>query len=162
MPKPLLKNISKTENDLLSTAKLEVPKTINTNPIMLNRILRKKRSKKYIDIFHKLDTGGNISNEEKIREIKNIIEEEFSEIDFNSIGMLLGVISVCYLGEPYEVHTLDFTGNIITHYKKNESLPSIMEGARNLALRGGYKFIEIYSDCYRAVSSNGAFSVIQI
>ena len=36
-----------------------------------------------------------------------------------------------------------------------------MEGARSLAAHGGYEFVEVYSDgTYRAISSNGAVSVV--
>ena len=29
---------------------------------------------------------------------------------------MLGIVSICYLGKPYEVHSLDITGQIIEHY----------------------------------------------
>ena len=52
------------------------------------------------------------------------------------------------------------TGEIIEHYKSGQSLPGGLEKARSIAMRGGYEFIEVYSDCCRAVSSNGSVSVI--
>ena len=69
-------------------------------------------------------------------------------------------MAVCYLGKPYEVHTLDVTGGIIEHYQTGQILPNGMEKARSIALRGGYEFIEVYTDCCRAISSNGKVSVI--
>ncbi|MDO4167932.1 MAG: hypothetical protein Q4D32_11070, partial [Eubacteriales bacterium] len=71
-----------------------------------------------------------------------------------------GCVSVCYLGEPYEVHTIDMKGGILEHYKKGQKLPDGMEKARGIALRGGYAFVEVYIDCCRAVSGNGTVSVI--
>lgn len=71
-------------------------------------------------------------------------------------------VSICYLGKPYEVHTLDITGQIIEHYKSGHILPGGLEKARSIAMRGGYDFIEVYVDCCRAVSSNGLVSVISV
>ena len=75
-------------------------------------------------------------------------------------GILLGLVSKCYLGKPYEVHILDMANQIIEHYKIGQPLPGGLEKARSIALRGGYEFIEVYIDCCRAVSSNGTVSVI--
>ena len=83
---------------------------------------------------------------------------EFPEVELS--GVLLGFVSICYLGKPYEVHTLDMSGQIIEHYQSGQMLPNGMEKARSIALRGGYDFIEVYIDCCRAVSSSGAVSVI--
>lgn len=68
---------------------------------------------------------------------------------------------ICYPGEPYEVHTLDVSGSIIEHYKRGHKLPGLLEKARNVALRGGYEFIEVYVDCCRCISSDGSVSVVR-
>lgn len=120
--------------------------------------MRKTRSKEYIDALHKLDAGGHVHNQNKVNDIINTIRNEFPEIEIS--GILLGYVSICYLGKPYEVHTLDMTGEIIEHYKMGQSLPGGLEKARSIALRGGYEFIEVYVDCCRAISSNGAVAVI--
>ena len=60
----------------------------------------------------------------------------------------------------WEIHTLDIMGEIIEHYKVGEMLPNGLEKARNVAMRGGYDFIEVYVDCCRAISSDGTVSVI--
>ena len=74
--------------------------------------------------------------------------------------ILLGVVAKCYLGDAYEVHSLDCTGKIIQHFKKGEPLLHGMEKARGIAIRGGYAFIEVYAECCRAVSEDGTVSVI--
>ena len=125
-----------------------------------DRLLRRKRSKAYMDAMHKLDAGGHVHNQSKVNEIIDAILNEFPEVEISSV--LLGFVSICYLGAPYEVHTLDLSGQIIEHYKAGHPLPGGMEKARSIALRGGYDFIEVYSDCCRAISSNGAVSVIPI
>lgn len=55
---------------------------------------------------------------------------------------------------------LDAAGQIIEHYKQGEPLPGGLEKARGIAMHGGYEFIEVYSNCCRAISANGSVSVI--
>lgn len=124
----------------------------------LDRLLRKTRSKEYMETLHKLDAGGHVHNQQKVNEIIDTIKNEFPEVEIS--GVLLGFVSICYLGKPYEVHTLDMTGQIIEHYKSGQTLPNGLEKARSIALRGGYDFIEVYVDCCRCVSATGAVSVV--
>ena len=124
----------------------------------LDRLLRKPRSKAYMEAMHKLDAGGHVHNQHKVDEIIDAIRAEFPEVDITDV--LLGCVAVCYLGEPYEVHTLDITGSIIEHYKAGQRLPGALEKARAIAIRGGYSFIEVYSDCCRCISANGSVSVV--
>lgn len=124
----------------------------------LDRLLRKTRSKEYMEALHKLDAGGHVHNQQKVNEIIDTIKNEFPEVEIS--GVLLGFVSICYLGKPYEVHTLDMTGQIIEHYKSGQILPGGLEKARSIALRGGYDFIEVYVDCCRCVSATGAVSVV--
>ena len=123
------------------------------NKMKIDKLLRQKRSKEYMDALHKLDVGGHVHNQNKVDEITNAIKREFPEVEIS--GILLGYVSICYLGKPYEVHTLDIASGIIEHYKSGETLKNGMEKARGIALHGGYEFIEVYVDCCRAVSSNG-------
>ena len=160
MPKPMLKN-PKTQSintSILSATHKQEQQTQQMDKMKLDRILRKPRSKEYMDALHRLDAGGHVHNQRKVDEIINTIRDEFPEVQLS--GILLGFVSICYLGKPYEVHTLDMTGQIIEHYKSGQSLPGGLEKARSIALRGGYSFIEVYVDCCRAISSNGTVSVI--
>ena len=162
MPRPLL-NLSQahtTSSSRLSAVHMQEKKQnlAEKEQMKLNRLLEKKRSKAYIDTLCKLDAGGHVHNQDKIKEILAAIRNEFPEVDFS--GILLGYVSKCYLGKPYEVHSLDVAGEIIEHYKEGETLPNGMEKARGIAVYGGYEFIEVYTDCYRAVSANGEVSVI--
>ena len=162
MPKPLLKQQqSQTQmGSILSATQQQSQKqqTQQMDKMKLDRLLRKTRSKEYMDALHKLDAGGHVHNQHKVNEIVDVIRNEFPEVEISSV--LLGFVSICYLGRPYEVHTLDMTGKIIDHYKVGQSLPGGLEKARSLALRGGYEFIEVYVDCCRCISSTGAVSVI--
>ena len=166
MPRPLLRTPkqeteNKTPNLLSAVRQEQQEKKQNTmDPIMMDKLLRKKRSSKYMEILCHLDSGGHVQNREKVEEIRRAIEEEFPEINLD--GFLLGYVQICYLGVPYEVQMLDYVGGIVQHYKRGEPLPNGLERARGLALRGGYEFIEVYQTCCRAVSKNGMVSVINI
>jgi len=127
--------------------------------LSLDRLLRKSRSKEYMDAIHQLDAGGHVHNKKEVNEIINTIKSEFPDVDIN--GILLGFVAKCYLGAPYEAHTLDLVGEIIEHYKRGEILPGGLDKAKSIALHGGYDFIEVYTDCCRAISSNGSVSVIK-
>jgi len=127
MPKIMFKNTtetkSETNNTLSLTKPVEKTKT-NIDTLTLQRILRKKRSQKYMEA-------------------------------------LIGILAKCYLGFPYEVHTLNFTlSSIIEHYKKGQTLPDGMEKARAMAARGVYEYIEVYTDYCCAISSDGTVSII--
>lgn len=161
MPRPMLRTPQSQAqtNSILSTTNnnYKQPKQ-QIDKMKLDRLLRKPRSKEYIDALHKLDAGGHVHNQNKVNNIINTIKNEFPEIELQ--GVLLGYVAICYLGKPYEVHTLDMIGGIIEHYKSGYVLPNGLERARNIAMRGGYDFIEVYVDCCRAISANGSVSVI--
>ncbi len=163
MPRPMLRTPQKTETEshsLLSATqnREQQNQKQQIDKMKLDRLLRKTRSKEYMDAIHRLDAGGHVHNQNKVNSIIDAIKREFPEVEVS--GILLGYVAICYLGAPYEVHTLDFNGGIIEHYKSGTSLPGGLEKARGIAMRGGYDFIEVYVDCCRAVSSNGAVSVI--
>lgn len=162
MPKPMLKQMQgqTRENNILSANQNQPQKqqVQQMDKMKLDRLLRKTRSKEYIQSLHKLDAGGHVHNQNKLDEIINTIRNEFPDLEIS--GIMLGIVSICHLGEPYEVHTLDITGQIIEHYKRGQMLPGGLEKARSIAMRGGYDFIEVYTDCCRAISASGTVSVI--
>lgn len=161
MPRPILKIHTNEQSATTLTAvqNEEQKKKISAQDKMrIDRLLRKSRSKEYMDAIHHLDAGGHVHNKQKVDEMLQKIKEEFPEIEICDI--MLGIVAICYLGAPYEVHTLNITGQIIEHYKSGQTLPGGLEKARSIAMRGGYDFIEVYVDCCRAVSDNGTVSVI--
>lgn len=145
-----------TQASHIMTSNLKQPQI---DKLSLDRLLRKSRSKEYMDAIHQLDAGGHVHNKKEVNEIINTIKSEFPDVDIN--GILLGFVAKCYLGAPYEAHTLDLVGEIIEHYKRGETLPGGLDKAKSIALHGGYDFIEVYTDCCRAISSNGSVSVIK-
>jgi hypothetical protein len=162
MPKPMLRQpqTQTQSNTILSATQNQQQKqqTQQMDKMKLDRLLRKTRSKEYMQALHTLDAGGHVHNQHKVNEIIDTIRNEFPDLEIS--GIMLGIVSTCYLGKPYEVHTLDITGQIIEHYKSGQVLPGGLEKARSIAMRGGYDFIEVYVDCCRAISSSGAVSVI--
>lgn len=155
MPRPILKKQIQTEQkaDWLSASKSKT----KMDSFKLDRILRKKRSKEYMEAIMKLDTGGlDLAND-----VTSIVVKEFEEAADFAVDILLGYVAKCNLGFPYEVHTLDIGLRIIQHYKLGDPLPNGMEKARGIAVRGGYAFIEVYADCCRTISDDGTVSVIK-
>ena len=148
MPKPILNSYQsqkQTQASHIMTSNLKQPQI---DKLSLDRLLRKSRSKEYMDAIHQLDAGGHVHNKKEVNEIINTIKSEFPDVDIN--GILLGFVAKCYLGAPYEAHTLDLVGEIIEHYKRGEMLPGGLDKAKSIALHGGYDFIEVY----RLLSSN--------
>lgn len=161
MPRPMLFRPQTQERaePMLSTRRPEQrQQNRQMDKMQQDRLLRKTRSKEYMDALHKLDAGGHVQNSKQVEDILRAIREEFPELELEDL--LLGYVSVCYLGRPYEVHTLDMSGQIIEHYKAGQLLPNGMEKARGLALRGGYDFIEVYVDCCRCIGTDGTVSVV--
>lgn len=165
MPKPMLGTLQfqakARTNVALSTENCndrQHRQQLQADKMKLDRLFRKTRSKEYMEAMKKLDAGGHVHNQDKVDAILDTIRNEFPEVKL--AGILLGCVSVCHLGRPYEVHTLDITEGIIEHYKAGQTLPNGMEKARGIAMRGGYEFIEVYVDCCRAISAGGAVSVI--
>lgn len=161
MPRPMLFRPQTQERaePMLSTRRPEQKQqNRQMEKMQLDRLLRKNRSKEYMDAMHRLDAGGHVQNRKQVEDILQAIRAEFPELEL--ADLLLGYVSICYLGTPYEVHTLDMSGQIIEHYKAGQLLPNGLEKARGLALRGGYDFIEVYVDCCRCVSADGSVSVV--
>ena len=162
MPRPMLKKTQQTQTqsaDLLSATKPQQrqQQQQQIDKMKLDRLLRRPRSKAYMEALH----GWMPADIHIIRNSgRDHTDDPERTARSGADGILLGFVSMCYLGRPYEVHTLDMTGEIIKHYKAGQPLPDGLEKARGIAMRGGYEFIEVYADCCRAVSANGAVSVI--
>ncbi|ACX62608.1 hypothetical protein GYMC10_0302 [Paenibacillus sp. Y412MC10] len=127
--------------------------------VALEKRLRSKRSSAFVEAMTKLDVSGVIATKEKVQEFIDQIAGEFPELAADQLP--LGIVSKCYLGNPYEVHSLDARLQIIDHYKRGEILPNGMEKARRLAMHPGYVYIEVYMNMICAVSQSGEVSMIK-
>lgn len=128
--------------------------------MMMHRALKKKRSTNYLNQIRALDAGGQQLDQTAVDALVREIADNLGPID-PSIATPVGIISLCYLGDPYEVHTLDIANNIIEHYVAGQPLPGVLENYRGMAMKGSYEFIEVYSNCACAVRSNGAVTLIE-
>mgnify|MGYP001033089564 CR=1 FL=1 len=125
-----------------------------------NRVLNRKRSAQYIATVTTLDAGGHTATESAREAIIAASRAELPELSIEEFPV--GIVSRCYLGDPYEVHTLDLSGGIIHHYEIEEPLPADLERARSLALHPQYTFIEVYRDGeMRAVEKDGTVVLIE-
>jgi len=141
--------ILQNEKVNLETGKKE---TVTTGFISDIDIL-KKRSKKYVELISSLDHK-TLSDTKGMDDLMKAIQEEFGTAELTSLP--LGILSKCFLGHPYEVHTLDLSGGyIIKHYKIDEILPVDFEKARGLAKHNAYAFVEIYRDKIILIREDG-------
>jgi hypothetical protein len=125
----------------------------------LEKRLRLKRSKTFVEAMTRLDVSGVVANKVEVQELIDKIANEFPELA--EIQLPLGIVSRCYLGEPYEVHTLSRNLEIVEHFKRGEPLPDGLEKARRLALHPAYAYIEVYTNMMCAVTESGDVSMIK-
>lgn len=152
-----LQQRQKTQTEL-SLRPREKTKTAMSQ-MQIERVLNRKRSSDYTDAITRLDAGGHVHNQHKVDAILEIIRAEMPEIEVD-MGPV-GIVSICYLGAPYEVHTLDVTGRIIEHYETFRRMPPLLERARVLAKSGNYAFIEVYANALRAVRADGTVATLK-
>lgn len=114
--KTMARIILQNDNVNLETGKKQ---TVTTGFIS-DRDILKKRSKKYLDLVAGLDAK-TLTDTKGMDELMKAIQEEFGTAELTSLP--LGIVSKCFLGHPYEVHTLDLSGSqIIKHYKTTETM----------------------------------------
>lgn len=118
-----------------------------------SRDVLKKRSQKFIKIFSELDHD-TLTKTHGFNALLEAVREEFGEAALADLP--IGIVSKCYLGHPFEVHTLDLGGTqIIQHFKSNETMPGEFEKARTLAKHNAYCFIEVYKDKLVLIREDG-------
>ena len=179
MPRPII------TNNLNKNIDVSINKQSNTrlqSGIASDRDLLKKRSTKYVKLMTSLDHG-TLTKTHGFAELIEKVREEFGELGINEYPV--GVVSKCFLGSPYEVHTLDLSSahlsgdpnvqyegggpginpsqgimliNIIEHYKRGEALPGALERARSLAIHQSYALVEVYTSKMILVREDGSTS----
>lgn len=120
------------------------------------RILSDQRSATYIAALRRLDISATLTPVETA-EIVDAIHREFSD---NWASVPLGIVSHCYLGAPFEAHTLALDGSIIEHYRSGEPLPGPLEEARSLTRGDTYLCIEVYSNRLVCVRQDGSVVIM--
>ena len=150
-------------NPLTNSRPLDVRATPQASSSKLSKAdlearLRQKRSANYIRTMTQLDAGCHCQDPRAVEALIAAIQQELPEVTIDK--QPIGIVCRCFLGEDYEVHTLDRTGGIIQHYRRGQSLPPLLERARSLASHSQYLFVEVYMDSLVAVRSNGETSYI--
>jgi hypothetical protein len=120
--------------------------------------LREKRSARYVAAMQRLDAGAPQQRAAALQDLLDAIAAEFPELTIDQRP--LGIVSKCYLGEPFEVHRCDLDGNVVEHYERHRPMPPFFERGRNLAAHGAYQLIEIYVDTVRAIAADGSVAVL--
>jgi len=119
-----------------------------------DRDVLKKRSKKYLDLIAGLDAT-TLTHTKGMEELMQAIQEELGTAAL--AGLPLGIVAKCFLGHPYEVHTLDLSGSqIIRHYKTNETMEAGFEKARAIARHNAYALVEVYTDKMILIRDDGS------
>ncbi len=115
------------------------------------KVSLRRRSGTYLNLLRQLDTGGAVKGVD-VAELRAAIDAEFP---MPSDVLPQGLVGRCYLGHPYEVHTLDLSGEIIEHYQSGRPLPGLLELHRALAQSPHYLAIEVYSDRVVCIRDDG-------
>lgn len=116
------------------------------------KLLLIPRSARYLTAVGRLDASTTMSAVE-MAEVIDTIHREFAE---KWAPVPLGFVGHCYLGPPYEAHTLTVDGQIIEHYQCGQALPAPLEQARSLARTEHYLVIEVYSNRLVCVRADGS------
>ncbi|MCV9926512.1 hypothetical protein OIU83_02525 [Flavobacterium sp. LS1R49] len=124
-----------------------------TTGFISDRDILKNRSKKYLALIVGLDAK-TLTDTKEMSEFMRAIQEEFGTAELTSLP--LGIVAKCFLGHPYEVHTLDLSGSqIIKHYKATETMEADFEKARTVAQHNAYAMVEIYKDKIILIREDG-------
>lgn len=120
------------------------------------KLLMQPRSRRYLAAIRALDARtsmGPVDTAAVAEELRREFEEKWALPP-------LGYVAHCYLGPPYEVHTLTDSGDIIEHYPSGQPLPAELERARPLAA-DRYLCIEVYADRLVAVLPDGSVALME-
>ncbi len=121
--------------------------------VISDRDILKKRSRKYLDCMTSLDAK-TLTDTKGMDELMRAIQKEFGTAELAS--QPLGIVAKCFLGHPYEVHTLDLSGSqIIKHYTGAETMEADFEKARNIARHNSYALVEVYKDKLVLIREDG-------
>jgi hypothetical protein len=112
-------------------------------------VLATPRSHAYLAAVARLDAG--LVNQVDVADVSAQILAEFGL----GASVPVGLVSKCFLGEPYEVHMLSLAGQILEHFVAAQPMPQPFEGARSMAEHSAYVVIEVYSDRFVCIRTDG-------
>jgi len=121
------------------------------------RVLTSRRSQDYQHALRAMDSSGHVAT----ADLAKIVDDVRREFDETNSASPFGIVARCYLGAPYEVHTLALDGSIIDHYEVGKALPGGLERARSLAVSVAYAAIEVYPDRLVCVRVDGSVVALE-
>ena len=83
--------------------------------------LRLKRSSAYIQAVTRLDAGGHVHSPTATQALIDAIRQELPDVSVDALPH--GIVARCYLGAPFEVHTLDCSGRSSSTTKPTSPCP---------------------------------------
>lgn len=116
------------------------------------KVLTAPRSAGYLAAIGKLDASATL----RPVELAKVIEEIHREFADRWAAVPIGFVGHCYLGPPFEAHTLTVDCQVIEHYQRGQPLPEQLEQARSLARAEQYLMIEVYQDRLVCVLTDGS------
>ena len=72
--------------------------------------LRRPRTPAYVAVLGKLDAGEGKLDPRFLEKVLETIRKDFPEI--RCLGQFLGILAVCRIDDSYDVHMLDFQGQV--------------------------------------------------
>lgn len=151
MPRPRI-DLGQQAQGALSASQRPRTTTAGTD----GRLLTSARSARYAAAVAKLDGSATLTEVQTAR-IVDDIHREFAE---KWAAFPAGIVGHCFLGAPFEVHTLTADGQIVEHYQVGEPLPGLLEKARSLARHDTYLAIEVYPDRMVCVRHDGTITIL--
>ncbi len=109
-------------------------------PPHVMRSRRRIRPPDLLDAVRAIDTTVDSAGQQALI---NYLHQQYEAMQ---VGMLIGLFSHCYLGQPYVDHRVDLAGSILEHYTATDHLPPQFDSARPLARTNAYLYIEVYQD----------------
>jgi hypothetical protein len=149
VPRPLIGSRQETATTGVSRQR---PATTSSG----GRLLLEPRSQRFVRAVGRLDAAAQLSSVETAA-IADDVRREFEE---KWALTPLGIVGCCYLGPPFEAHTLTVDGAIIEHYRQGQSLPGLLERARELARTDRYLCIEVYGERLVAILPDGSSAIV--
>jgi hypothetical protein len=143
MPRPLMNNSAAQSFGLARPAAKSAART---------RILTTRRSAGYQRAIRGMDTSGHVATVDMVKIVADV-RREFEDANCSTP---FGIVARCYLGAPFEVHTLALDGSIVHHYEVGKPLPGGLERARSYALSVAFDAIEVYADRLVCIRVDGS------
>jgi hypothetical protein len=143
--------------------KLATGSEFNSRPATKNvagatrRLHTGRRSAHYVAAIRGLDTTGTRG----AADFGGFIDDIRREFTDKYCTLPWGIVGKCYLGDPFEVHTLTMDGSIVEHYRIGQELPAGLERARTLARSEQYLAIEVYANRLICLRQDGSVVVLE-